>query len=498
MSIIKVDTMYGKYIGKKSEWGVIAFKGIPYAKPPVKELRWKAPVRQEKSELQYEAFEFGFSCIQPVDQVELASVRTQSEDCLTLNIWTRSITDVNMPVMVFIHGGGYIGGGSSDPVYDGESFPKRNDVVFVTINYRCNVLGYMDLEEIGGPEYKDSKNLGVLDQVAALEWVRENIALFGGNPENITIVGESAGSGSVSLLMTVPMAKGLFRKVIAESGGLNMHKSQIKAKEITKDFIRHAGTKSMTELLGLTENEIRDTCNSLMAEYGYVSEIMFAPVADGIVIPKDPFGAIAAGCAAEISLLVGTTAEELNYWRCYYDDFGSKIKEFLAAQTSLIGPDLDSHSKTIEAYLGMKPERTQAQGYLDLSVELLFRIPSIKIAEIQSRFTDTFMYQFTWQSSLPGMGACHAVELPFVFNNLDSESGITFTGANPPPILADQVQDAWVAFAETGNPSHHGIPEWFKYEEQNRKTMMIDNEWAIMGDPGQMERLLLKNMFGRA
>src|SRR5690625_5252251 len=167
----KVSTFYGVYSGKK-ENGIVSFKGIPYAKPPTGSLRWKAPQSLEKSTHEMEAINYGSSCIQPIDEIEQSSLETQSEDCLTLNIWTKELESTKKPVMVYIHGGGYIAGASSNPVYDGENFVKRNDIVFVSINYRVNIFGFLNLEEIGGKEYEDSKYLGTLDQIKALEWIK--------------------------------------------------------------------------------------------------------------------------------------------------------------------------------------------------------------------------------------------------------------------------------------------------------------------------------------
>lgn len=494
MNVKTIIGKYGQYLGRKED-SIISFKGIPYAQSPIGSLRWKAPRKLEPSESIIHALDFGYSCVQPIDEIELASLRPQGEDCLTLNIWSRNTESEKKPVMVFIHGGGYIGGGSSDPLYDGKNFPKRNDVVMVSINYRCNVLGFMDIEEIGGAEYADSKNLGILDQICALEWIQENIHLFGGDPNNVTIFGESAGSGSVSLLMTSPRAKGLFNKVIAQSGGLIMYKSPEKAKEYAKDFVKHTGVSSMEELLSLSADEIRDACVRLMKAYGYKSEIMFAPVADGRIILENPYESIENGCASDIKLIVGTTEEELNYWKLYYDHFENEIPKFLEDQFKVMEPNLCEYKEINEEYLARKSALSLGQRYLDLSVELMFRIPSIKLAELHSKHADTWMYLFTWQSNIEGLGACHAIDVPFVFHSLDSESGLSFTGKNPPKKLADRTQDSWVAFARTGNPNHVGIPKWPKYDDFSRKTMIINEEWHVEEDPGKEDRLLLREIF---
>ena len=495
MTEFKVYTAYGTYIGKRNACGTIPFKGIHYAKAPVGALRWKAPVKPDPGNQVYDAADFGFSCVQPVDPVELASVRAQSEDCLSLNVWTREVTGSERPVMVFIHGGGYIGGGSSDPVYDGENFVNRKNIVLVTINYRCNVLGFMDLEDFGGADYAHSKNLGILDQICALEWIRDNIAYFGGDPGNVTIFGESAGSASVSLLMASPAAKGLFGRVIAQSGAMIMYKEPEAAKRCARDFIRISKVADMNALLAMKEGDIREICVQLMKEYGCKSEIMFAPVADGRIIPRDPYESVKSGCAEGVALIVGTNADELNYWKYYYDDIEEKIMPFTRDQFEIIGPDIGKYGDLMEIYLNSGALSTCGHDPIDLAVELLFRIPSIKLAELQSQFGDTRMYCFTWPSRIDGLGACHAVDLPFVFHTLESESGLSFTGEDPPEHLAAMVQDAWASFAAKGDPTHAGIPEWPLYDTRSRATMFIDEEWHVEEDPGREERLLLRKIF---
>jgi len=319
--------------------------------------------------------------------------------------------------------------------------------------------------------------------------------LFGGDTDNITVFGESAGSISVTLLLTAPGAKGLFHKAIAESGALNMHKSAERAKEQARIFVKHTGVNTIEELVALSQDKIRDACNSLMKEYGFKSEIMFAPVADGKTIPVDPYESIKNGCASGIKLMIGTTADEVCYWKLYYGNIETQTKQILEEECSVMSLDMKQYEKEINQYLSMKPDLSLGLSYLSLSHELMFRIPSIKLAEIQSKHADTWMYIFAWPSKIEGLGACHAIELRFVFNNEENPDLITFTGENPPESLADMTQDAWVAFAETGNPSHHGIPIWPKYDDHTRKTMIIHEKWHVEDDPGKEERIILREIF---
>lgn len=488
-------TSYGQYVGKESTDGVISFKGVHYAKPPVGELRWKRPVPLDLSEeiKVIEATEFGLSCVQPIDNIELSSVLPQGEDCLTLNIWTRELGEAKKPVMVFIHGGGYIGGGANDPIYDGENFVKRHDIVFVSITYRCNVFGFIDLEELGGSEYSESNNLGMIDQIEALKWIKKNIGHFGGDENNITIFGESAGGSSVSLLMTMPEAKGLFHKVIAQSGTFNFKKTAETAKKISNDFIRLTGANTMGELQSLSTDRLRHYCSQLMEEYGYGHELMFSPVTDGRLIPEKPDESIRAGCAANVKLMIGTTLDELAYWKLYYTNLEDdrEMNDFLTQVCHVNGPALGSSKELINRYLSLEGPTDM----MTLANEVLFRIPSIRFAQYQAKHASTWMYLFKWTSGIEGLGACHAAEVPFVFHTLNSESAKAFIGEHPPKALADQMQDAWVAFAKTGNPSHQNIPDWPLYDEINRSTMIINNEWKVEGDPYKEERLVLEEIY---
>lgn len=490
---MKITTKYGIWQGiRDPQTSVCAFLGIPYATAPVGALRWKPPIQPEISEEVFVASEYGPSCIQPIDEIELASCWKQSEDCLRLNIWTKDIAG-QAPVMVFIHGGGFIGGGSADPLYDGLQLAARNEIVSITINYRCNVLGFLDLESIDG-DYPDSANLGLLDQLCALKWIQENISLFGGDPGNVTVFGESAGGCSVLDLMTMPIAKGLFHKVICESGNLIPSKNEALQKQIPRDFMEICGAENMGDLLQLSEDDIRVYCKTLMEKYGAVSELMFCPAPDNRILPMNGFQHLKNGSAAGIPLLIGTTKDEFRYWQLYYDGFMDYLETFTREMMQVMDVQLEGNS-SIESYLNSFPDMSEPERRLQLINDLFFRINSICAAEAQSAFADTYMYFFTWPSTIDGFGACHAVELPFVFYNLDTPSGNSFTGENPPESLAEQVQKAWVAFAASGSPQHNGIPLWEKYNPKERKTMLIDSKWHQEKDPGREAREILSVMY---
>ncbi|SDD59770.1 carboxylesterase/lipase family protein [Sporomusa acidovorans] len=500
---VTAKTQYGDVIGKRDRYGIAIFKGIPFAKQPVGNLRWKAPQSPEYHSEPIKAFEFGKTSIQPVDTSPYmaASTLPQGEECLTLNIWTRDIQAQNKPVMVFIHGGSYLGGGSGDPYYDLEQFARRADVVMVSINYRVNTLGFLNLEEFGGSEYADSANLGMLDQVQALKWVRENIAGFGGNPNNVTIFGESCGAGSVSVLMGMPSAQGLFQKVIAESGSAGLiNRDPEHSKQVARDFIKLTGAKTMDDLLALSPDQIREY-QTKFAEMNVSSEQYCFPLVDGRNIPVDPFISIKNGLDSGVKLLIGSNQDEINYWKIYMGDsfYKGAVDGFGKATYKAAGLDLDKHKIEIDRYYKLKNSLNPKEKHPDVNLvnDLGFRMPAIKMAEFQAQYNDAYMYYFKWKSPVRGMGSSHAMELPFVFHNLNVQDD-NWLGRQPlPEGLADNMQDAWIAFAATGNPSIPQAPVWKKYDPNgDRATMAIDDKkWELVSDPGRQERLVLDPLY---
>ena len=497
---VTTQTQEGYLIGKQDRYGIINFKGIPYAKQPVGNLRWKAPQSAEYHTEPLKVFDSGHTAIQQVDPVMVMSTLPQGEDCLTLDIWTRDTKAQGKPVMVFIHGGSYLAGGSNDPLADCEQFVKRADVVMVSINYRVNVLGFLNLEEFGGIEYADSSNLGMLDQVQALKWIRENISGFGGDPNNVTIFGESCGAGSVSVLMGMPEAKGLFQKAILESGSAGLLKRDPEySKQIARDFIKITGVKNMDELLALTPDQIRDYHKELDKKY-FPNETYCFPVIDGRSIPLDPYISIKNGLDNGVKMLIGTNQDEINFWKFYMGDafYNGAAEGFGWATYKTAGLDVEKHKDAINKFLTSKNSLNPAEEHphVNLVNDLGFRMPAIKMAEYQSNYNDVYMYYFKWKSPVPGVGSSHALELPFVFHNINPHLD-NWMGKDPlPEGLADNMQDAWIAFAETGNPSIKQAPTWEKYDLNLRATMFIDDgKWQLVNDPGKKERLELNPLF---
>jgi para-nitrobenzyl esterase len=299
----------GTFVGKTSE-GVTAFRGIPFASPPVGKLRWKEPVPVVASDGVYEACVNGPSPIQTKLESERASQYFQSEDCLYLNVWTADgYAGQKRCVMVFIHGGAYGWGGTADPLYDGHNFVKAHpEIVLVTIAYRVGIAGFIDFSNVpGGEAYATSGNLGLLDQICALQYVQGNIHAFGGDPTKVTIFGESAGGGSVSLLPLIPEAKGLFSRVIAESGSVALTYSRKECLGLTRRLLKETKARRMEDLLALTTEQLQ-TVNEKLNDYNNF------PERDGIVLPEDLYAAYERGDAQPVEMLLGTNADELRYW----------------------------------------------------------------------------------------------------------------------------------------------------------------------------------------
>ena len=308
-SSLAVRCVNGTFVGK-AEGDVSVFLGIPFAQPPTGERRWKRAEPAKPDDGVYEAYYNGKTPIQTESPTEQASYYPQGEDCLYLNIWrSHKCTDDKKPVMVFIHGGSYGWGGTADPLYDGRNFVSTHpEIVFVTVGYRTGLLGFVDFSSVeGGGDFPDAPNLGLLDQIEALRWIHQNIEGFSGDPGNVTIFGESAGGGSVSLLTIIEEAKGLFRRVIAQSGSVALTYSKEACADFTNRLLKESGCGNMDELTALSEDDLKKI-NEKLNEYNNF------PQRDGRIIPLDPYTPYDSGATADVDMLIGTNENECNYW----------------------------------------------------------------------------------------------------------------------------------------------------------------------------------------
>ena len=467
----KVKTRYGTFNGFLDKNGVKTWLGIPYAQPPVKNLRWRAPEPLKPSNKSFDAKKFGFTAMQSVDDRETASIRPQSEDCLTLNIWTRG-NGKNLPVMVFIPGGGFQTGGSSDIRYYGANFAAASDVVLVTINYRLNLFGFMNLASIDS-SFEDSGYLGIKDQIAALKWIKENIAEFGGNPDNITIFGQSAGSTSVMLLTITPSAKKFFQKAIPQSGHLGLYNTPEESAKVAQIFMEMSGVKTIGDLMKKNSAELINIYEKVNNLNPNTSLLNYMPTCDGKFIPSDPFKALKEGGAREIRFLTGTTSDEWCFWLLFTSP---KFFEILRANSRFVLAKYNGMATPEEIYRKWLENRPDTEeNYINFANNADWRVGQEISAEYQSKFNDVYYYLFTEQSPIENLRAYHGIDLVYTFNLPDKNYN-----PNPAPNFIRQIQASWAAFAATGNPNNEFISHWEKYSAKNRQTMELNSKKCVL------------------
>ena len=475
---LAVETANGIFVGQRDS-NLLAFKGIPYALQPTGDRRWQVAKPEPDSRLVREAKYFGHSAIQWRSQGNGASLYRQGEDCLTLNVWTAAdgMRSARRPVMVWIHGGSYVNNGTANPRDWGDKFVKAHpEVVMVSINYRLGLLGFLDLSSLpDGKDYAYSGNLGILDQVEALRWVKRNITAFGGDPANVTIVGHSAGAGSVSILASIDEAQGLFRRAIAQSGSVAFTSSREDCQRLTKRVLDATGAKTVAELQALSTDD-------MIALNDKEGEFFRFPERDGNLIPEDPYSRF-DGFNAGIDMLIGSNADETRYW---IDAMGGEENFDMAVQLWYYYISMsfnDEQRSNAKRFLDIVPE-DNPWPHAEFLNDLMFRGPAIEMAQRHAAAGGkTYMYYWTKSLSDPIYGACHGSEVCYVLN-----TGLQIkTGDVHNPVLASEVQQMWVNFATTGNPStpaHY----WPAYESQQRATMVLGDTIKLVNDPLSEQR----------
>jgi para-nitrobenzyl esterase len=445
---------------------------------------WSSPRR---------ALEFAPACphLHYYDPTE-SGADVMREDCLALNVWTPAADLKRRPVMVWIHGGGNVGGSARNSQYHGARLAGHGDVVVVTIQYRLGVLGFLDFADIGGDEFRGGGNAALLDIIQALEWVRDNALAFGGDPGNVTVFGESAGADHVQRLMVAPRAKGLFHRAIIQSGILtDLHPRERSAHNAA--LLLQASGASLRELQHLPWPSLL----ALADRTGFVFP-WCKPNLDGVVLHEQPRHALAQGRCATVPLLIGTTLEETRYFSAVCadpDDPGMTPEAFsdgiLGDPVSLepfFGGDAQ---RVIDLYLKAYPNRHDAA--VAMSTDGLMRVMSARFAAAFSQRQPTWMYIFGFRSPVKGRtgqdyGAYHAVEIPFVFGN-DGPEALAVTAPRAQwGTLSEQMMDAWTAFARSGDPNAPSLPHWAQYDTTRRATMMFDKPCAVVDDPRSDER----------
>jgi para-nitrobenzyl esterase len=474
------------------------FKGIPYAAPPVGELRWMPPQPVKKWGGVRDAKNFGAIAPQtlmplgPFGQV----VQPQSEDCLFLNVWTPGLDKGKRPVMVWIHGGAFTIGSGSDPMYNSDVLPKRGNIVFVSINYRLGMLGFLRLKDVTGGKIPATGNEGLMDQVLALKWVKDNIAAFGGDPDNVTVFGESAGGMSIGCLMAMPSAKGLFQKGILESGVGSAAVSLNVANAGAEAFLKAANIKKndIKALQALTPVQLLEIEKKMMVpgagESGDAKITVTMPVVDGEIIPDVPNKLARQGYSKDIITIIGTNLDEWRLFTLMQPAGGQMDEAGMLKRLAALMPE-ERAKKLVAAYKKAREKRSEPVAPADLFSAIqgdsMFRIPALGLVEAQqANKRAAYNYLFTWKSPAMGgvLGACHALEIGFVFGNYND----MFCGSGPEADkLARCMQDAWLAFARTGDPSCESIGKWPVYGKK-RMTMILDRNCHVEAAPYEEER----------
>jgi para-nitrobenzyl esterase len=479
--------------------GQYEFRGVPYAAPPIGALRWLPPQPVTPWDGIRSAKEFGAISLQ--NQMPgsdalpgLAINDPQDEDCLFLNVWTPGLDDARRPVMVWIHGGAFIIGAGSQLMYQRSTLVPRGDVVLATINYRLGALGFMNLKEITGGRIPATGCEGLLDQIAALEWVRDNIKGFGGDPDNITVFGESAGGMSIGCLMGMPAARGRLQKAILESGAANTVSSLKDSVEAAAQFLdilnlKHGDVDRIRSLSAQQIMSAQQKLGDIMREREY-RMTPFQPVVDGAVMPEIPIVAIQKGSASGVQTLIGTNLDEFQLFNLM-DPALRRIDEagMIGRLENFIPPEYVP--RVVAAYRKARENRGEGTAPADLLTaiqsDLMFRLSALRLAEAQCKnHQPAYNYLFTWKSPVAGgmLGSCHALEIGFVFGNYDD----TFCGSGPEAdALSRKIQDAWTAFARTGNPSCNSLGQWAPYGNQ-RTTMILDKICRAENAPYEEER----------
>jgi len=493
-----VGTKYGRVEGNYED-GQYVFRGIPYAAAPVGRLRWREPRPPLPWDGVRQAGKFGTIAPQnPMPGTEaladFAITEEQDEDCLYLNIWTPGTDNMRRPVLMWIHGGAFIIGSGSQEMFRGNTLVSRGDVVLVTINYRLGALGFMNLREITKGRIPATGCEGLLDQIAALDWIRENIEEFGGDPENITVFGESAGAMSIGNLLGIPAAKGKFEKAILESGGPGTVGLLDESADTASQFLDILQVKSTDAetLYSMTVQQILAAQKKLTAIMNKKDSRLtpFQPVVDGSVMPEIPFRTIQNGSASGVPVLAGTNLDEFKLFNVIDPGF-RKIDEagMVRFLERIIPPG--NVAELVSAYREARENRGDSAGVQDIlsaiQTDYMFRIPVLRLVEAQcGNRQPAYNYLFTWKSPMIGgrLGACHTLEIGFVFGNYDAR----FNGSgSDAAALSRKMQDAWIAFARTGNPECESLRTWEPYGEC-RTTMILNRECRLEKAPYEEER----------
>jgi len=495
-----IETTSGKIRGAASG-KTVAFKGIPYG-ATTEGARFLPPSKPQPWTGVRDALDYGPASPQIPSTLIPESMAQQpasdangTEDCLHLNVWTPGVSSSNhggkRPVMVWFHGGGYSAASANWKMYDGTNLAGKHDVVVVGVNHRLIVFGYLFLADIGGEKFANASNVGMLDCIQALEWVRDNIANFGGDPKNVTIFGQSGGGGKVSTLMGMPGAKGLFHRAIAQSGSNVMGQPRDRATAGAKAYMATLGVKNADELQKLP---VADLLKAMRATRG----LNLSPVVDGKTLPAGPFDPVSSPFSASVPFMVGSTETEIT-WNANFK--GEEIDEVTLHQRVKDAGKIDDAAadQLIAVYRKNRPKASPLDLALIIGTDLSnFRSGTDAEAERRAMAigqAPVYKYYFQWYSPVRGgvLRSYHTLDIPFIWENIDITVSMNGSGPERQP-LADKMSNAWVNFARTGNPNHKLIPKWEPFTLEQRATMIFNNECKAVDDPWKEERLLRQSL----
>jgi para-nitrobenzyl esterase len=442
------------------------------------EITWAAPIEP--------------GMVEPAPVVTaLNRLTPQSEDCLTMNVFTPALDNKRRPVMVWFHGGGFSSGSGNYLLYDGTNLAKKEDVVVVSVNHRLNIFGFLHLADIGGAKWKDATNVGMQDLVAALQWVRDNIENFGGDPGRVTIFGQSGGGAKVTTLMAMPSAKGLFHRAIAESGAAFRSLAASDASDGAERFLAKLGIKT-DQLEKLQEPDFRQIQTAYYSQPP-IPRLATEPVIDGNLLPRHPWDPTAPAYSADVPLLTGSNENERGWvgpppYELADDEMLKRFTEQLANREAADGRNL------LALYKRLHPNTRNQMLWLMAEADNTTRWEAQALCRLKAEQgkAASYLYCFDWQSPVHNdrMGSYHTLEIPFVFYNLDI--GASMTGSAQARYQLGQVMSAaWAAFARTGDPNHADMPHWPKFDPAAYQTMMFGDAVRVANDPNKEERAAL-------
>jgi len=486
-----VETSLGNIRGSRQD-RVFSFKGVPYAASTAGAARFQPPQANEGWTGVREALEIGPRCPVPQSTAQAEFVvmdrrEPASEDCLCLNVWTAGLSDgARRPVMVWLHGGGFRGGSAGHKCYDGTNLADKHDVVVVGVNHRVNIWGYLYLADIAPRAFEQASNVGMLDIVAALEWVRDNIERFGGDPDNVTVFGQSGGGSKVSTLLGMPAARGLFHRGIAMSGSQVTSISAEEASSTSERFLAMLNIKpaQADKLLDIPYYDVRDAAARQAFNWG--------PVMDGKTIPAHNFDPIATSVSANVPLMIGSMETEATWTTSQqYDPLDDATLEVMAQRA--LRTDAEQARHVISVYKAGRPMASNLDLYLILASDVSgFRTGTDIQAERKAALgaAPVYKYYFDWYSPVAGgnLRAMHTMDIPFFFDDVKTSVSLIGDGLELQG-MADMISAAVVAFARTGNPNRSGLPHWEPFNGDSRATMFLNPQMRLVNDPYREERL---------